>query len=156
MAPFVGRHVLRIDKKGRVSVPKAFRDAFAAQGFAGIYAYPLFKDPALAACGEDFMTRLTDSIEDMDQFSDDQDDLASAILENAQPMPFDPEGRVVLPETLRAHARIRDEVLFVGRGRQLRLWDPATYEARNRELFDRLRARGATLKLRPRGGGEPA
>ena len=36
MALLVGRHVNRIDKKGRVSVPKPFRDYFRDKGFAGL------------------------------------------------------------------------------------------------------------------------
>ena len=41
MPLLVGRYVNKIDRKGRVSVPKPFRDALAEQasGFAGIYAY---------------------------------------------------------------------------------------------------------------------
>ena len=100
MTPLVGRHIHKIDKKGRVSVPKLFRDSFAGQDFAGLFAYPLFKVAAIEACGEDFMSRLSESLEDMDLFSDEHDDLASVILGNAHPLPFDPEGRVVLPEEL--------------------------------------------------------
>ena len=58
MPLLVGRYVNKIDKKGRGSVPKPFRDSFKGQGFKGIYAYPLFKYPAIEACGEDFMMRL--------------------------------------------------------------------------------------------------
>jgi len=47
MALLVGRHTNKIDKKGRVSVPKSFRVSFAKQDFNGVYAYPLFKFPAI-------------------------------------------------------------------------------------------------------------
>ncbi len=64
MALLVGRYVNKIDKKGRISVPKPFRDTFRDQDFAGLYAYPLFKFPAIEACGEDFMVRVSGSLED--------------------------------------------------------------------------------------------
>lgn len=148
MTLLVGRHVYKIDKKGRVSVPKPFRDYFEGQDFVGLYAYPLFKVAAIEACGEDFMVRLGESLEDLDLFSDEHDDLAAVILENAHPLPFDPEGRVVLPKELLDFAGIADSVLFVGRGARLQMWEPAAYEINRKQAFERARSRGATLRLR--------
>ena len=54
MPLLVGRYLNKIDRKGRVSVPKPLRDVLQAQsagGFTGVYVYPLFKAPALEACG---------------------------------------------------------------------------------------------------------
>ena len=148
MPLLVGKYVNKIDKKGRVSVPKLFRESFQNQAFSGFYAYPHFKVPAIEACGKDFMVRLGESLEDLDLFSDEHDDLAAIIVENAYSLPFDPEGRVVLPKDLRDHAGITNNVAFVGRGVGLQLWDPKAYEANRVNAFERARARGATLKLR--------
>ena len=150
MIPLVGRHIHKIDKKGRVSVPKLFRDSFTGQNFTGLFAYPLFKVAAIEACGEDFMVRLSESLEDLDLFSDEHDDLAAVILENAHPLPFDPEGRVVLPKELLDLSGIADEVLFVGRGARLQMWEPGAYEINRKQAFERARSRGATLRLRRR------
>jgi len=149
MALLVGQHLNKIDKKGRVSVPKPFRAAFDGQGFAGIYAYPLFKFSAVEACGEAFMQRLSASLDDLDMFSDDQDDLAAVVLENAHALSFDPEGRIMLPEALIDLGGFKSQALFVGRGTRFQIWHPATYAAERGDAFDRVRARGATLKLRP-------
>jgi MraZ protein len=161
MALLVGRHINKIDKKGRVSVPKPFRAQYDGQSFAGLYAYPLFKQPAIEACDETFMERIAESLDDLDMFSDEQDDLASVVLENAHALAFDPEGRIVLPPELLDHAGITDKALFVGRGKRMQIWNPDAYASRNREAFDRAKARGATLSLRrpsadgdgPGGGG---
>ena len=151
MALLVGRHINRIDRKGRVSVPKPFRDALVADGasFQGIYVYPLFKVPGIEACGEEFMQRLSNSLDELDMFSDDQDDLASVLLESAHALPFDPEGRVVLPSELIQHAEIDDQAFFVGRGGRFQIWSPGAYEAHRGQAFERARSRGATLRLRP-------
>ncbi|MEK9672824.1 MAG: division/cell wall cluster transcriptional repressor MraZ [Rhodospirillaceae bacterium] len=159
MALLVGRHVNRIDKKGRVSVPKPFRAALArsrqdqdADAFNGLYAFPSFKYPALEACEEAFMTRLAQGLEDLDVFSDDQDDLAAVILENARELPMDPEGRIVLTNDLRDYAHIKSDVLFVGRGARMMLWEPKAYDAQRGQAFERAKARGMTLKLPKRPG----
>lgn len=157
MALLVGRHVNKIDKKGRVSVPKPFRDALASPengSFSGLYAYPLFKVPAIEACDEAFMARLAESLDDLDMFSDEQDDLAAVILENAHPLPFDPEGRIVLPKELSEFANLDGQALFVGRGARFQIWEPGAYENQRNQAFERARARGATLKLRRPGDEE--
>lgn len=155
MALFVGKYVNRIDKKGRVSVPKPFRTAIGSQSFSGLYVYPLFKFNAFEACGEDFMARLSDSLEDLPMFSEEQDDL-SVILESAHRLSFDPEGRVMLPKEVLKTTGITGQVLFVGRGQRFQIWHPKTYEANRGQAFERARARGATLQLRksPDRGGE--
>tara|TARA_R110002124_G_scaffold61962_1_gene169428 strand:+ start:31952 stop:32509 length:558 start_codon:yes stop_codon:yes gene_type:complete len=157
VALLVGRHVNRIDRKGRVSVPKPFRAALSrgqsdADAFSGLYAFPSFKYPALEACDEAFMMRLAEGLEDLDVFSDDQDDLAAVILENARELPMDPEGRIVLTDDLRDYANIKGEVLFVGRGTRMMMWEPAAYEAQRGGAFERAKSRGMTLKLPKRPG----
>ncbi|TCS62186.1 division/cell wall cluster transcriptional repressor MraZ [Varunaivibrio sulfuroxidans] len=150
MALLVGRHINKIDKKGRVSVPKVFRAALTDSGFAGIYAFPFFKFHAIEACGEHFMQRLSDSLDDnLDLFSDDQDDIVAITLENAHQLAFDPEGRITLPEELMSYAGLSDQALFVGRGARFRIWSPGAYEENRAQAFARARVRGATVKLGP-------
>ena len=103
MAALIGRHINKIDKKGRISVPKQFRDALSGQGFEGIYAFPSFKNLSIEACGEEFIHRIVASLDDLDLFSDEQDDLASTILENSHQLPYDTEGRIVLPSVVLKH-----------------------------------------------------
>ena len=147
MTLFVGRHVNQIDKKGRVSVPKPFRSAFIDQSFNGLYVYPLFKFNAFEACDEAFIELMSDSLEDLPMFSDEQDDL-SVILESTHRLPFDPEGRVALPRDILKAAGITTQVLFVGRGRRFQIWEPKEYENNRGQAFDRALVRGATLQLR--------
>jgi len=154
MAALIGRHKNKIDKKGRVSVPKPFRDALADQEFAGVYAFPSFKHPAIEVCGSAFIQRIITSLDDLDLFSDDQDDLASTILGNSHQLAYDTEGRIILPSDLLEHAEISTQTVFVGRGTRFQIWEPAAYDVQNSNAFARARSRGATLKLRTSDDGE--
>ena len=147
MALFVGKHVNKIDKKGRVSVPKPFRSALQGRGLSSLYVYPRFKQRALEACDEEFMTRLSRSLDDLDLFSDDQDDLASVILASACELSFDTEGRIILPTELADYADIKGEALFVGQGPRFQVWKPTAFESFSAMAFERAKLRGATLKL---------
>ena len=149
MALFVGRHMNRVDRKGRVSVPKPFRAALRSVGSQTLYLYPLFKVAAVEACDEAFMLRMSASLDDLDMFSDEQDDLAAIVLENAHALNFDPEGRVQLPADIVEHAGISVEVVFVGRGARFQIWSPKAYQSNREQAFERAKARGATLRIRP-------
>lgn len=153
MAAFIGRHINKIDKKGRVSVPKPFRDAIADQDYPGIYVFPSFKYPALEGAGEAFIQRIVTSLDDLDLFSDEQDDLAETILANTNTLPYDPEGRVILPKSLMDHVNLKTEAVFVGAGARFQIWEPKAYAVHNAQSFERARARGVTLRLRTSDDG---
>lgn len=159
MALLVGRYTNKIDKKGRVSVPKPFRDALLEQGFNGIYAFASFKHAGIEAGGEEFMARVNESLEEnLDLFSDDSEDLADVLMGMSHALTFDPEGRITLPADLMEHAGIGAEVMFVGQGSRLQIWEPKAYEAQAKKALERAKARGLTLKLgRKKGddGGAP-
>jgi MraZ protein len=161
MAALFGRHVNSIDRKGRVSVPKPFRDALTEQQFAGIHVFPSFKYAAIEAFSEAFFNRVVASLDNLDLFSDDQDDLAP-IVENTHALPYDPEGRVILPKSLIEHAKLTSQAVFVGRGGRFLIWEPGAYDRQRERAFERARSRGATLVLNsgalPSGtsdGGQP-
>ena len=149
MALFVGRHINRIDKKGRVSVPRPFRAAMESVESHLLYLYPLFKASAVEACDQVFMSRLSASLDELDMFSDDQDDLAAIILESAHALNFDTEGRIQLPAEIIQHAGISTEALFVGRGARFQIWSPKIYESNRSQAFERVKARNPTLSLLP-------
>jgi len=151
MALLVGRHLNKIDKKGRVSVPKPYREAVIAEGFAGVYIYPYFKYPALEGAGEAFMQRLSASLDDnLELFSEAQEDLAAITLENTFQLSFDPEGRISLPTELCRHAGLDGQALFVGRGSRFQIWSPDAYQEHRGGALEKAKAAGATLQLSPR------
>ncbi len=155
MTLLVGRHVNKIDKKGRVSVPKPFRDSFAREGFSGVYIYPSIRFSAIEACGETYFRKLTQRLDDsLEMFSPEQDDLLIAILDNAHAAAFDPEGRIVIPAELLEMAAITSEARFVGRVNFFQIWQPQAHEEHRHRGLEQARARGVTLPPRQTPGGE--
>ena len=157
MALFVGRFDNKIDKKGRVSVPKPFRDVLAGDGFTGVYLYPSFRAPAIEVCGEAYFRQLTERMDgDLAMFSAEQDDLLAAILHNAHAPAFDPEGRIVIAKELLDYTGIINEARFVGNALSFQIWHPATHDIHRRQGLEKARAKGLTLPpKRPGGPGGP-
>ncbi len=144
MALFLSTFVNKVDRKGRVSVPATFRTALAGQNVNGIIAFRSFKLPALEASGIDRMEELSGRIDALPEFSEDRDALSS-ILADAQPLAFDGEGRIVLPEQLCQHATITEAAAFVGLGRTFQIWEPQRFDQHQQEMRERARRQGATL-----------
>lgn len=147
MKLFTGTHVNRIDAKGRVSVPRAFRAVLENRGFEGFYAYPSHKLPALEAVDEERMGQIADRIDEFDMFSDEQDDLAALILESSEYFTWDREGRIILSGEWQEAAGLAGEVAFVGRGRSFQMLAPSNVDSRKKQATERLRARRTTFNL---------
>lgn len=149
MALFLSTFINKLDKKGRVSVPASFRLALSGQAFQGIVAFRSYKLSAIEGMGIDRMQRLSDSVDQLDLFSDAQDDLTATIFADAHMLAFDGDGRIVLPQALLEHAKIQDSVAYVGHGATFQIWSPDAFEAHQHEARKRVQDKQATLKLRP-------
>ena len=145
MAIFIGTHENKVDQKGRVSVPAAFRAALAALPFQGIVVFPSHRADAVEGCGMDFMEQLNARVQDIALFSETHDDLATTIFAESQQLAFDSTGRIQLPEGLRAHAGIRDKAAFVGMGTLFQIWEPGRLAAHKAAARQRAREQRLTI-----------
>ena len=141
---FLSTFVNKVDRKGRVSVPASFRTALGNQTFPGIVAFRSFKSSALEGSGIDRMEEISARLDTLDQFSEDYETLAS-IFADAQQLPFDGEGRIILPQGLVEHAGIGESAAFVGLGRTFQIWEPEAHRQHQEALRERARREGTTL-----------
>ncbi len=128
-------YVNKVDRKGRVSVPATFRATLSGQSFNGIVVFPSFEHQALEGAGMDRMDAIAAGLDRLGQ-PKRQQQLANLILARSQPLPFDPEGRIILPERFIAHAHIADSAAFVGLGSTFQIWEPDRFAEREATLLD--------------------
>ena len=50
------------------------------------------------------------------------------VLSESINLQFDNEGRILLTNNLLKHAKIKNNILFVGQGKTFQLWEPNNYE----------------------------
>jgi MraZ protein len=142
MDRFVSNFTNRLDAKGRVSIPAPFRAVLARDGFEGLYVHPTLDAPALDAGGHGLLTEIDAFLSTLSPYSDERDRLATALFGTSEILKVDPEGRVILTDTVKAHAGITDAVTFVGLGRKFQIWEPGRF----RTHLDEARATVRDLK----------
>lgn len=152
MELFISTYVNKVDRKGRVSVPAAFRSTLATNTEPNLLvAFPSLRLPAVECTGSNHIQEMQRRIDTLEQFSDEYENLTQIFADSHQ-MSMDPEGRVILPEDLKEHAGIGGDVAFVGLGATFQLWDPARYQDHRVAVRERSLRQGTTLPAR----GAPA
>ena len=154
---FISTYENKVDKKGRVSVPAAYRAALGSDIYQGVIAYPSLTGPAIEGFGrgalEELNRRRFDQSLDGGDFTQalvgrSDDGLVETIMSLASEMPFDGEGRIILPIRLAEHAGITDRATFVGRGTRFQIWSP-------KEHSKQQMAEVAALRAKLTGGDAP-
>lgn len=154
MAMFLSTYEKQIDKKGRVSVPAAFRSVLH-QGHADrIVIYPSFVNPCIEACGMDRIEQLHQRIEALDPFSEARDAFATAILGSAIELGFDKEGRVIFPPELLQKMKIGERAVFVGKGSTFEVWSPEPFETHQQQVQAFAKEHRGQLRAPWANGGE--
>lgn len=129
MSRFLSNATNRIDAKGRVSVPSAFRSVLAQRNIQELYCFQDFVFPAISVGGLDLLERFERRIAAEDPFSPDANEMSLLIHGGGVFMRLDAEGRLMVTDFIRGFTGISDEVTFVGRADHFQLWQPQAFLA---------------------------
>ena len=125
---FLSTYENKLDKKGRVSVPASFRSHLSNLGYNGIVCYPSFNNQCIEAWPQDRIEKISNAIDALNPFEEKKDFFATSILSESINLQFDSEGRILFTEKLLKHAKIKNNMLFVGLGKTFQIWDPTLFE----------------------------
>jgi len=146
VAVFLSTFENRVDRKGRVSVPASFRNVLSQQKSTGIILYPSFKHSCLEGSGDDRIQEIVNSIDALDVFSDEAENLQT-ILADARQLVVDADGRIILPFEFIDHIGISETATFVGLGKSFQIWNPENFSVHRDKNRSRAREQGATLRI---------
>ena len=125
---FLSTYENKLDKKGRVSVPASFRSHLSNLGYNGVVCYPSFNNSSIEAWPQDRIEKISNAIDALNPFEEKKDFFATSILSASINLQFDSEGRISITEKLLKHAKIKNNVLFVGQGKTFQIWEPIIFE----------------------------
>ena len=140
MNRFVSTYTMRLDAKGRISIPASYRAVLARDGFEGLYCYPTLDRPALDAGGNALLEEIETLIARFPPYSDEREQFAAALYGTSETLNVDGEGRVILTEALKEHAGITDTATFVGLGHKFQIWEPSRFRTELAEATQKVRA----------------
>ena len=132
---FNGEYSHSIDSKGRITMPAKFREELGeecvvARGFEG----------CLSVYSMEEWQKLTDFLMGASEFQKEIRLMRRAILATAVTCSYDKQGRILISNELRTRGNLTKEVMIVGVGPKIELWDKETWEEFNDISDDELSA----------------
>ncbi|MFI5299576.1 MAG: division/cell wall cluster transcriptional repressor MraZ [Polyangiales bacterium] len=116
-----GQYEHAIDAKGRTSLPSRFRDVLSAAN-DDRFVLTSALDPCLVAYPLAEWRAFEEKLSRLPRFDPAVVKLRRLYVSAAIEVPFDAQGRVLIPPSLRAYAGLEKELLWAGMGRHAELW----------------------------------
>ena len=155
MRRFTSQHTNKVDRKGRVSVPASFRAVLEATGSAStIFLKRNKPEHSIDGLTESFLAEIEARIDPMPIGSEEREWLEHTYFADVVPVRLDPEGRMILPDDLRAFAGLSEQILFVGLGQRFQIWNPDAYKA-HRDKRDQDAPQIVLPRIQQPGGTAP-
>ena len=124
---FKGTYRHRIDPKGRLPVPAAFRRALEADGESRLVLTLL--DQCLAAYPPRQWAALEAQLRALPAFSRPVKALTRLLTSRAADCELDVQGRILLPNMLRDAAKLGHEAVLVGVLDRIEIWSPDAWDS---------------------------
>ena len=124
---FKGTYRHRVDAKGRIPVPAAFRRALADAKAARVVMTQF--DQCLAAYPPEEWARLEEQLAQLPPFSATSKALTRVVASRAVDCDLDAQGRVLVPPGLRRAAGLGREAIVIGVLNRFEVWAPERWDA---------------------------
>lgn len=131
---FLGNYTQKLDiKKGRTAVPVRFRQllgkkAVITQGH----------ERSLILVNSVSWKKVIEGVANKSFLSGASRQTDRFLLGNAFEVEFDKQGRFILPKALRKYAQLDKEIIFVGVGNRVEIWDKTAWEKQQKYLAENI------------------
>lgn len=142
---FLGSSDHVLDDKGRTSLPKDFREQLSK---AGQKVYITAKPSCLAIYLEDEFLRLCQDYAEL--HIESREKLERLHMGNAQLLNIDRQGRILIAPSLRRLARLERDIMFLGVGNRIEIWDRERYTLERDSIAEGYSFHSGNRKDRPR------
>lgn len=123
---FTGEYQHTVDSKNRLSIPSKFRDLLGERFYISKGL-----DHCLFVFTESNWDDFKEKLSALPLSNKNARAFARSFFAGASECTLDKQGRILLPQTLRAYAKIDKEVFVTGAGARVEIWDKAAWEAYN-------------------------
>ncbi|MFM7703150.1 MAG: division/cell wall cluster transcriptional repressor MraZ [Alphaproteobacteria bacterium] len=148
MALFLSTFINKVDSKGRVYVPSQFRASLVNGNNSAMVVYESFINQSIEGCDLERIKKLSESIDNLEPFSEERDAFATAVLGGSVQLSIDGDGRIILPENLLKTAKIKDSAVFIGKGATFEIWEPISFEKYMQKAKEEAKLKRNLLRLK--------
>ena len=125
---FSGTYFNTLDAKGRFIIPAPFREILSSTHSSKlIFANEVF-DRCLCAYPVDEWNKLIEKVKEKPQTSDAVKYFMRRVIGSAYECEIDRQGRVLISSGLRASAGLNNEIVLIGLGNRIEVWDKSEHE----------------------------
>ena len=134
---FLGRHDHTIDKKGRLSVPAAYRAEISRR--SEMTSILTSYDNHLALYPREYWRENIEvGLAKISEWDKEGQAFRRLVVGGATECPIDSQGRILIPTNLRRHAELQSKVTLVGVLDFIEIWDTELWELDNDDTRARL------------------
>lgn len=137
---FIGEYNFSVDSKGRIAIPAKFRRALGNE-----FVVTKGLDECLSVYTKTEWTKLAVKVSSLPISQANSRAFSRFMLGGATDVSFDGQGRIILPDYLRAYAGIGKKVIIAGLYNRLEIWDEVKWnsyksktELQSKEIAERL------------------
>ncbi len=130
MGGFLGSFLHQLDEKGRLALPASFRRGQGAEPFVLLH----WQDHALFLYPSRAWAEVEERLRELRRRRTESRQEVARLTANAVEVVPDKQGRILIPERLKAAAKLEGEVLIVGALDRIELWNPRTFEELTSEV----------------------
>ncbi len=127
MAYFSGEYECTVDPKGRMILPAKVK-ARLPEGFGSEIFLLRSTDPCLLIYSMPEWEKMAEKVSGLNEFDEHTAIIQRNFLRGGQDCELDSMGRFLIPKRMLDFAGITKDVIVVGLGNRLEIWNPETYE----------------------------
>ena len=132
---FRGNHPLKMDAKGRLSMPTRYRSALAERCGGRLIATVGLHERCLMVYPSSDWQAIEDDLHRLPAVDQKAQRLRRLLIGNAGDCDMDSHGRILIPPVLRDFAGLERQVQMVGQGRKFELWGESAWSRHLDELL---------------------
>lgn len=129
---FFGKALYTLDNKARLTIPARYRDLLAPS--LVVTRHPTEECLMILPIAE--WERFSSRLRELSMVDPKAALLRRKVFSNAEITKADAQGRILIDESLRQHARVTDKALIVGVDTHLELWNPELWDDQVAPQFD--------------------
>ena len=133
---FRGINSINMDIKGRLAIPKRYRESIAEASDNQLVATIDLQSPCLLIYTLDEWEVIERKLMALPNMDSKARLVQRLLLGHASEMEMDSNGRVLLPPLLREHAKLEKEAILLGQGNKLEPWSKSAWDASRPNMLD--------------------